>query len=130
MKKLLFVCVENSNRSQMAEAFGKIHGGEEFLCYSAGSRPSGKVNPMAIEAMDELDYDLNIHESLPLSTIEGMEFEAVISMGCGEDCPFVPSKLREDWGIPDPKHLSPKEYRLIRDYIGIKVRLLIESLRD
>ena len=112
----------------MAEAFAKIHGAGIVDAYSAGSRPSGKVNPMAISAMAKLDYDLNEHQSLPLDTVEGMEFEYVISMGCGEDCPYIPAKHREDWLIPDPKELSEKEYLLVRDYISLKVRLMIESL--
>ena len=128
MKKILFVCIENSNRSQMAEAFGRIHGGNKVQAFSAGSQASGVINPKAIEAMREVGYDLNQHQSVSVDQFKNDEFEYVISMGCGDDCPFVPAKVREDWLIPDPKHLSKKEFNVIRDYIEIKVKQLIDSL--
>ncbi len=128
MKRILFVCIENSNRSQMAEAFGKIHGNGVVEVYSAGSKASGKVNPRAIEFMAELDYDLSTHVSQHIDTIPAGEWEYVVSMGCGDDCPYVPAKVREDWQIPDPKHRSAEEFRVIRDFIGIKVRELIDKL--
>jgi len=126
--KILFVCVENSNRSQMAEAFAHIHTPQHVEAYSAGSRPSGKVNPKAIEAMSKIDYDMAAHRSKSLDEIPEGPYEYVISMGCGEDCPHIPAKVREDWLIPDPKHLSEKEFGIIRDYIGIKVRELLQKL--
>lgn len=129
MKKILFVCIENSNRSQMAEAFGKIHGKGIIESYSAGSRASGVINPKAIEAMNELGYDLNKHQSESVNNFKSDEFEYVVSMGCGDDCPFVPAKIREDWLIPDPKHLSKKEFNTIRDYIEIKVKEVIDKLK-
>ena len=128
MKKVLFVCIENSNRSQMAHAFGKIHGEGIIEAYSAGSKASGVINPKAIEAMREVGYDLNKHQSESVDKYKDLEFEYVVSMGCGDDCPFVPAKVREDWLIPDPKHLSKKEFNTIRDYIEIKVKELITKL--
>lgn len=124
-KRVLFVCIENSNRSQMAEAFTRIHGGERVEAYSSGSRPSGTVNPRAIEFMRELDYDLSQHGSKPLSEIPQVEFDAAITMGCGDECPLVRAKLREDWGIPDPKELSPEGFREVRDLIEQKVKDLL-----
>jgi len=121
-KRLLFVCVENSNRSQMAEAFARIHGGDKIEAYSAGSRPSGKINPKAIEAMKEIDYDLSKHRSKSLSEIPDIEFDFVATMGCADECPFVRAKRREDWDIPDPKDLPPEEFRAVRDLIEAKVR--------
>ncbi len=127
MKRVLFVCVENSNRSQMAEAFAHMHGGSNVDAQSAGSAPSGIINPKAIRFMSELDYDLTTHASKSLDEIEG-EFDAVITMGCGDNCPWVPAKLREDWGLPDPKHMDDDGYRAVRDEISARVKNLLDSL--
>jgi len=121
-KRLLFVCVENSNRSQMAEAFARIHGGDKIEAYSAGSRPSGKLNPKAIRTMKEIGYDLSTHRSKSLSEIPDIEFDFVATMGCGDECPFVRATRREDWDIPDPKELPPEQFRPVRDLIEAKVK--------
>ena len=124
--KLLFVCIENSNRSQMAEAFARIHGGDQVEVYSAGSRPSGLVNPKATAAMKELDYDLSTHDSKSLQDIPpDIEFDYVITMGCGDECPWVPAKSRDDWNVADPKNMSPDEFRKVRDDIEQRVKALI-----
>ncbi len=128
MKKVLFVCVENSCRSQMAEAFGKIHGQGVFESHSSGSKPSGKVNPKAIAAMAELDYDLNAHSSKSLDEIPQVEYEYAITMGCGDECPNVKAKQRTDWSIPDPKHLEPGEFNQVREIIEQKVLELVKEL--
>ncbi len=127
MKRVLFVCVENSNRSQMAEAFAHIHGGKDVDAQSAGSKPSGVINPKAIRFMAELDYDLSRHASKSLDDIDG-EFDAVITMGCGDNCPWVPAKRREDWGLPDPKNMGDDDYRKVRDEISLRVKNLLDSL--
>lgn len=127
MKRVLFVCVENSNRSQMAEAFAHIHGGDAVDALSAGSKPSGQINPKAIRFMGELGYDLNTHSSKSLDDIGG-EFDAVITMGCGDSCPWVPAKRREDWALPDPKHMDDEGYRAVRDEISDRVKSLLASL--
>ena len=127
MKRILFVCVENSNRSQMAEAFVRIHGKEAVEAQSAGSRPSGVINPKAIRFMAELDYDLSRHASKSLDEIEG-EFDAVITMGCGDNCPWIPARLREDWNLPDPKNMADDDYRVVRDEISTRVKSLLASL--
>ena len=127
MKRILFVCVENSNRSQMAEAFAHIHAGDSVDAQSAGSKPSGLINPKAIRFMHELNYDLSKHASKSLDDIEG-EFDAVITMGCGDNCPWVPAKLREDWGLPDPKNMDDANYRVVRDEISARVKNLLDSL--
>lgn len=129
MKRVLFVCVENSCRSQIAEAFSKIHGEGAVEAYSAGSRPSGKVNPRAIEFMRELGYDLSSHSSKSLSDIPDLEFDVAVTMGCGDECPFVRAKEREDWDISDPKELPPEEFRKVRDLIETKVKGLISRLK-
>ncbi|RYF86344.1 MAG: arsenate reductase ArsC [Chitinophagaceae bacterium] len=128
-KKLLFVCIENSNRSQMAQAFAKIHGGENVEAYSAGSNPSGVVNPKAIAAMKELGYDLSTHDSKSLEEVKAFApFDAVITMGCGDACPWMPAKKFVDWVIPDPRAMEPKEFNEVRDYIREKVRDLMNQL--
>lgn len=127
--RLLFVCIENSNRSQMAQAFARLHGGEGVESYSAGSRPSGKVNPKAIASMAELGYDLALHESKSLKEIPEVEYDAVVTMGCGDACPWVPAKRREDWQIPDPREMDPDDFRKVRDLISGKVKELIGDLR-
>lgn len=120
--RVVFVCVENSNRSQMAEAFGRMAGME---AYSAGSRPSGIVNPKAVEAMRELGYDLSTHQSKGLDALPPVEFDIAVTMGCGDQCPNLKAARREDWNIPDPKAMPPDEFRKVRDLIGKKVRELI-----
>jgi len=123
--RIVFVCVENSCRSQIAEAYARILGGGNVDVYSAGSKPSGQVNPKAILAMKELGYDLATHASKGLDELPNVEFDAVILMGCGDMCPFVRGKYHADWGIPDPKHMPPEEFRQVRDRIGEKVRDLL-----
>ena len=127
-KRVLFVCVENSNRSQMAEAFARIHGGGRVEPYSAGSRPSGRVNPRAVEFMREKGYDLTTHTSKPLDQIPQSEYDAAITMGCGDECPLVLAKRRADWKIPDPKDMTPERFREVRGLIEAKVKELIETL--
>jgi protein-tyrosine-phosphatase len=128
-KKLLFVCVENSNRSQMSQAFALIHGGTGVEAYSAGSKPSGIVNPKAIAAMKELGYDLSVHESKSLQEVEAFApFDAIVTMGCGDACPWMPAKRFVDWQIPDPKHLESREFNQVRDLISEKVKALLAEL--
>lgn len=126
MKRVVFVCVENSNRSQMAEAFARMIGGVE--AFSAGSRPSGKVNPKAIAAMAELEYDLATHGSKSLSELPDVEFDAAVTMGCGDACPALRAKRRIEWQIPDPKELPPEEFNRVRDLIGKRVQELLAEL--
>lgn len=129
MKKVLFVCIENSNRSQMSQAFAKILGGDNIEAYSAGSRPSGIVNPKAIASMKELGYDLSAHDSKSLKEVEQFApFDAVITMGCGDACPWMPAKKFIEWEIPDPKNMEPDDFRKVRDLIREKVKDLLQSL--
>lgn len=128
VKRLLFVCVENSNRSQMAEAFARMLGGSAVEAHSAGSRPSGVVNPKAVEAMRELGYDLAAHGSKSIDDLPAVEFDFVATMGCGDACPFVAARRREDWAIPDPKHLPPDEFRGVRDLIRARVEGVLADL--
>jgi protein-tyrosine-phosphatase len=128
VKRVVFVCVENSNRSQMAEAFARIHGAGKVEAYSAGSRPSGEVNPKALEAMKEIGYALTGHSSKSLADVAGQDFDVAVTMGCGDECPFIRAKQREDWQIPDPKELPPERFREVRDVIEGKVKKLVERL--
>ena len=125
MKRLLFVCVENANRSQMAEAFARIHGGAEVVAFSAGSKPSGRVNEKAIAAMRELGYDLGAHRSQALCDLPDVAFDVAVTMGCGDACPDVRAGRHEDWEIPDPRSLPAEEFRAVRDLIEAKVRELL-----
>lgn len=128
-KKLLFVCVENSNRSQMSQAFASLHGGESVEAYSAGSKPSGVVNPKAIAAMKDLGYDLTKHHSKSLEEVKAFApFDVVVTMGCGDACPWMPAKRFVDWQIPDPKHMEPAEFNQVRDFISEKVKELVKEL--
>jgi protein-tyrosine-phosphatase len=126
--KVLFVCVENSNRSQMAQAFAKMLGGDRVESYSAGSRPSGRVNPKAVAAMAELGYDLTTHTSKGLESFNGMEIDAAVTMGCGDACPLVNAKQRFDWQIPDPREMPPEPFNQVRDLIRDKVKGLLAEL--
>lgn len=128
MKNILFVCVENSNRSQMAQAFALLHGNGRVNAYSAGSKPSGIINPRAIAAMNELGYDLTKHQSKSLTEIPDVEYEYAITMGCGDACPHVVARNREDWAIPDPKVMSEADFRRVRDIIETEVIALLEKV--
>ena len=128
MKRVLFVCVENSCRSQIAEAFARMHGAGAIEPYSAGSNPSGQVNHKAIASMHEVGYDLSRQRSKALSEISTGEYDVAVTMGCGDACPNVRAKQREDWNIPDPKALPPDEFRKVRDLIERKVKTLLATL--
>ena len=113
--RVLFVCVENSCRSQMAEAFGRIHGGTRVDVFSTGSRPSGRVNETAIELMWEVGYDLSKHRSTPPSELPPGEFDVLVSMGC-------------EWDIPVPKHMPLSDFRAVRNHLEAEVVSLLASL--
>lgn len=126
--RVLFVCVENSCRSQMAEAFAHLLGGGAVEAHSAGSRPSGVVNPKAIASLAAVGYDLSTHSSKSLEEIPSGAYDAAITMGCGDACPNVPARIREDWALPDPKHMAPTEFDEVRDAIRSRVADLFVRL--
>jgi protein-tyrosine-phosphatase len=130
MKKVLFVCIENSCRSQIAEAFAKIHGKDVLEPYSSGSRPSGIINPKAVASMKEIGYDMSTHKSKSLSDIPDIEYDYVITMGCGDACPYVRATHREDWGISDPKDMDEERFRKVRSTIEEKVKELVLGLKQ
>ena len=113
----------------MSQAFASMLGGEMIEAYSAGSRPSGKINPKAIASMSELGYDLSTHRSKSLDEVKQFApFDAVVTMGCGDACPWMPAKQFIDWQIPDPKDMSEIEFRKVRDKIKDKVQELLGLL--
>jgi arsenate reductase len=126
-KRVLFICVENSNRSQMAEAFARMFGEGRVEAYSAGSRPSGRVHPKAVEAMRELGYDLEQHRSKWLWELPDVEFDVAVTMGCGDDCSCIKAKVWEDWKIPCPKAMPSEQFRAVRDEIKEKVKELLAT---
>jgi arsenate reductase (thioredoxin) len=128
VKRVVFVCVENSNRSQMAEAFARRHGAGKVEAYSAGSRPSGRVNPRAVEAMREVGYDLTAHRSKGLQELADVDFDVAVTMGCGDECPLLRAGERLDWQIPDPREMPPEQFREVRALIEAKVKDLLQSL--
>jgi protein-tyrosine-phosphatase len=121
--RVLFVCVENSCRSQMAEGFAKARGDAHVSAHSAGSNPSGRVDPRAARLMLERGIDLASHESKGLEDLPpGIVWDCIVTMGCGDVCPHLSSKRRLDWDLPDPKPLTDDEFRRIRDRIETLVR--------
>ncbi|MBI4423439.1 MAG: arsenate reductase ArsC [Elusimicrobia bacterium] len=126
-KRALFVCVENSCRSQMAEGYARALGKDALEAWSAGSRPSGKVNETAIRMMKEDGVDLGVQRSKGLTDLPAMTWDYVVTMGCGDACPSLPAKRRLDWDLPDPKHLPPEGFRKVRDDIKARVKALIRD---
>ena len=128
MPSVLFVCVENSCRSQMAEGFARQLAGEGWIVSSAGSHPSGSIHPRALAFMKEAGIDLSGQRSKGLSEISSISWDAVVTMGCGDACPHVAARRRLDWDLPDPKNLPDEEFRRIRDEIGRRVGELLREL--
>ncbi len=125
MPTVLFVCVANSCRSQMAEAVAKQQAQGKWDIWSAGSHPSGRVHPVAVEAMKELGIDLSKHYSKGLDQVPQQVWDYVVTMGCGDNCPTVRAKNRIDWQIPDPVSLPPEQARQVRDQIISLVKGLL-----
>ena len=119
---------DHSGVRAVAEAFARIHGAGKVEAHSAGSRPSGRVNPKAVEAMREVGYNLTTHCSKGLTEFNGKHMDVAVTMGCGDECPLVLAKQRVDWQIPDPKNLPQDEFRAVRDLIERKVVELLRSL--
>ena len=127
MKKVLFVCVENSCRSQMAEGLARNLGAGIIEAYSAGSQPSGKINPEAIRVMQELGMDISSQQSKGFDQLPTKEFDVVITLGCQDTCPFVPARQRIDWHIEDPKNKDAEFFRKVRDDIAEVVKELVRT---
>lgn len=128
MKRVVFVCVENACRSQMAAGFARRIGASKVEVWSAGSRPAGKINETAVRLMAEKGIDLLQDSSKGLDALPPGGWAAVVTMGCGDACPALPAARREDWTLPDPKLLPDDDFRRIRDDIESRVAALIASL--
>lgn len=127
---VLFVCVENSNRSQMAEAFAKYHGEGRVEAWSAGSKPSGALNPKAVAAMRDRGIDISAHRSKSLSDLPPNQWDWVITMGCGDACPSLPAKHREDWPLPDPREMDSDAFAAVRNEIEQRVKALLNTIME
>jgi protein-tyrosine-phosphatase len=129
MKNIVFICVENANRSQMAQAFAIQHG-KDINAYSAGSKPSGKINPRAIQSMSRIGYDLSSHASTSTEELPQTDFDYLVTMGCGDACPYLPAKNRIDWNIPDPREMDEQAFDSVRDLIKEKVLKLLTQIEN
>lgn len=129
LTRILFVCVENSCRSQMAEGFVRHLGKGLIEAYSAGSRPSGAVNSDAIAVMAEAGIDISKAVSKGFDSLPVKDFDYAITLGCKDHCPFVPAHNHIEWDIEDPKGKDMEFFRKTRDRIREKIELLIERIR-
>ena len=127
-KRIVFICVENARRSQMAQGFAEVFGQGELEVYSAGSHPSSQIDPLVIEVMKERGIDLSSKRPKGLNDLPPVEMDYLVTMGCEETCPAVLAKKIIEWEIPDPKGKSIDEFREIRDMIGQKVRTFLEEI--
>ena len=125
---MLFVCVHNAGRSQMAAGFLAELGGGDIEVRSAGSMPGDQVNPVAVEAMAEVGIDIAGEQPKKLSTEAVEASDVVITMGCGDECPYFPGKRYEDWVLTDPAGQGIETVREVRDEIKVRVEALIASL--
>lgn len=128
MPAILFVCVENSCRSQIAEAYARTLFGPDWIVASAGSRPAPDVHPRAIAFMKEEGVDLTGHRPKGLGEIPSLSWDVMVTMGCGDACPHLPAGKRIDWELRDPKNLPDEEFRNVRDEIRRRVVDLIQEL--
>ena len=128
MIKVLFACIENSCRSQIAEGFAHIHGSNTLMPFSAGSKASGELNNKAVIAMKEIGYDLTQHKSKGLEGFTDSKFDYLITLGCKDECPNIDTKLRKEWDIPDPKNMNLEDFFKVRDLIEKKVLSLIDEI--
>ena len=126
---ILFVCVENSCRSQMAEAFVRSLAGEHTAAWSAGSRPAEHIHPTAVQLMKERGIDLAGHRPRGLDDLPQVTWDRVVTMGCGDACPSLPTRGRLDWDLPDPKGMDDEGFRAVRDEIGRRVERLLEEMQ-
>ena len=128
-KRIVFVCVENARRSQMAEGFANAFGRERLEVYSAGSRPSSQIDPLVIEVMKEKGIDLSGTRPKGLNDLPSVELDYLVTMGCEETCPAVLAKKTIEWEIPDPRGKPIDEIRGIRDMIEDKVKMLLKEVK-
>jgi len=125
---VLFVCVRNAGRSQMAAALLERIAGDDVRVLSAGTQPADDVHPNVVTAMREVDIDLSEAQPRRLEDATVRKADVVVTMGCGDECPFYPGRRYEDWELPDPAGKPVEEVRGIRDEIERRVRELLDSL--
>ena len=125
---VLFVCVHNAGRSQMAAGFMNSIGAGRVQVLSAGSAPKDSINPIAVQAMQEVGIDISNNVPKILTSEAVQESDAVVTMGCGDACPFYPGKRYEDWVLDDPAGQSIESVRVIRDDIKKRVEQLLSEL--
>jgi protein-tyrosine-phosphatase len=125
-KRFLFVCVENAGRSQMAEAFARLYGGDRIEMWSAGSRSGKEIHPEVVHAMREKDIDLRGRKPKALDSVPQVAWDYLITMGCGDACPSARAVHREDWELPNPKGQGLDAVRSIRDEIERRVKALLK----
>jgi protein-tyrosine-phosphatase len=128
--RIVFVCVENARRSQMAQGFAEASGKRDLEVYSAGSRPSSQVDPLVVEVMKEKGIDLSGRKPKGLNDLPPVEMDYLVTMGCEETCPAVSGKRIIEWDIPDPKGKPLDETRRIRDMVEGKVKMLLEEVES
>ena len=128
--KIVFVCVENARRSQMAQGFAEAFGEGKIEVYSAGSRPSSHIDLLVIEVMKEKGIDLSARRPKSLDDLPPIEMDYLVTMGCEETCPAVSAKRMIEWEIPDPKGKSIDDIRKIRDMLEAKVKMLLEEVES
>lgn len=130
LKKVAFICVHNSCRSQIAEALGKLFGSDVFLSYSAGTEVKDKINQDAVRLMKEI-YGIDMEKEQYSKLISEIpKVDVVITMGCNVQCPYIPSDIRMDWGLDDPTGKSDDEFRVLISEIERKIKLLVEELKE
>jgi protein-tyrosine-phosphatase len=127
-KTILFVCVHNAGRSQMAAGFMRTLGGERVEVLSAGSAPKDSINPIAVQAMAELGIDIADQQPKILTPESVQASDVVITMGCGDACPYYPGKRYEDWKLDDPAGQGIEPVRVIRDEIKGRIEALLTEL--
>lgn len=127
-KTIMFVCVHNAGRSQMAAGFMRTLGGDRVEVLSAGSAPKDSINPVAVEAMSELGIDIANQKPKVLTPEAVQQSDVVITMGCGDACPYYPGKRYEDWVLDDPAGQGIDSVRVIRDEIKARVARLLEEI--
>ena len=128
MKTVLFVCVHNAGRSQMAAGFMQSLGKDKVNVLSAGSMPKDQINPVAVEVMKEVGIDISNNQPKILTTGQVQESDVVITMGCGDACPVFPGKKYEDWQLEDPAGKDLETVRKIRDEIKSRIEALLSEL--
>jgi arsenate reductase (thioredoxin) len=128
MKTVLFACVQNAGRSQMAAAFfNQLARPDKARAISAGTRPGDRVHPEVLAVMDEAGVDLRGVRPTRLTPELAQQAQILVTMGCGDECPYVPGATREDWPLEDPKGIPVEQVRAIRDQIRARVEALVDS---